>query len=178
MKNNIRLLLVLFFLVVTQNIQAQFSASIGLEGAIMTAEFKNTASYGFGAAAIAEIGISNKSGFTIQAGYLHLIPEEKYESAYMIPFQAGLKMYFNTKEHGAYFHPHVGVHKVSETIKFYSNYFLTIPKQTLSFTDISYGLGIGFIANKKMDIEIRYDFIAKNSSTISYLGLRVAYVLF
>ena len=178
MKNNIRLLLILVSLVVTQNIQAQFNVSIGGEGALMNGSLKKTASYGFGTTVGVEIGISNKSGFTIQAGYLHLVPEERYASAYMIPYQAGLKMYFNSKEHGAYFHPYVGGHTVSETTKSFSVRSYTKPEETFTFRGISYGLGIGFIAHKKIDIAIRYNLIAKNNGTINYLGLRVAYVLF
>jgi hypothetical protein len=96
----------------------------------------------------------------------------------MIPYQAGLKMYFNSKEHGAYFHPHVGGHTVSETTKSLSVRSYTKPEETFTFRGISYGLGIGFIAHKKMDIEVRYNLIANNNGTINYLGLRVAYVLF
>jgi len=178
MSRVISVLILSILLSLTINVKGQFHLSLGLEGALTQRGFENVASAGVGVTLGAEIGISNKSGFTVQTGYIHLIPEEGYSSTHLIPYIAGLKMYFNTKENGAYFHPHVGAHTISLTRKGIVTYSYSTPEQTASTTDISYGLGIGFITREKLDIEVRYNLIARNSGTINYLALRVAYFLF
>jgi hypothetical protein len=99
--------IVLTFMLIL-NVKGQFNLSFGMEGAVMQGGFKNIALYGCGGTLGAEIGISDKSGFTVQTGFIYLVPEESYATTHMIPYQAGLKMYFNSKDNGAYFHPHVG----------------------------------------------------------------------
>lgn len=170
--------LIVFIFILSINVKGQFNLSIGVEGVVTQGGFKRIASYGFGGTFGAEIGVSDKSGVTIQAGFIYLIPEESYAATHMLPFQAGLKMYFNSKDNGAYFHPHVGAHIVSETTKGYSGFGYTIPEKNNKFTGVSYGLGIGFISNKKLDVEVKYILVSKNDGTINYLGLRASYILF
>ena len=177
MKNNISsiLLLVLIFIGSVKISKAQFNASIGLEGAIMQGDFKSLTSVGFGATAGGELGLTEKSGLTAQVGYIYLIPEERYESAYMIPIQGGFKLYTNSKDEGIYIHFQVGAHRLSATRASFTFFGATIPKQTATNTDPSYGLGLGYIANKKLDIAIRYNLVSIDKATFNYIGIRVGY---
>jgi len=162
----------------TTNVNAQFNLSFGAEGALMQKGFGNVAIYGVGGTLGAEIGLSNKSGLTLKTGYLHLNPTDNYAKAHLIPYLFGLKMYFNYKDNGAYFHPNVGFHKFSQTRKAYARYNSIAPEVTTSTTDISYGLGIGYITTKNIDIEVRYNLLTGITGSNSYLALSVAYVLF
>lgn len=93
----------------------------------------------------------------------------------MMPIQLGFKMYTNSKENGVYIRPLIGVHKVSATKPSYTFLGITIPEETASYTRASYGLGLGYVANKKIDVEIRYNLVNQNDGTIDYIGIRVAY---
>lgn len=171
-------IIVLIFVIFTQNVKAQFNASIGLEGAIMQGDFKSLASYGIGATIAGEFGLTEKLGLTAQLGYIYLLPVEIYASAYMLPIQAGFKLYTNSKDKGVYIQPQIGVHKLSVTRGSYTFRGTTIPEQTVSETNPSYGLGLGYIANKKIDIAIRYNLVSNENKTTNYIGIRVAYNFF
>ena len=162
------------------NTNGQFNLSLGAEGVLMERKIKNIASHGVGCTIGADIDISQKSRFTLQTGFIYLFPIEKHPNhriLSMSPCQIGIKMYFNSKDIGTYFHPYIGVHRVREVIKGYSSISLTKTEETMSLNEASYGLGVGFISNKKIGFEVKYTQVARNQGTFNYLGLRISYML-
>jgi hypothetical protein len=176
-RNNIGslILLLLIFVSGTQTTQAQFNISIGFETAILQGTLNSISSYAFGSTLSGELGLTDKLGIDVQVGYLQPLPSEIYSSAYILPVQAGFKIYSNSKENGLYFHPQIGVHKVSVTSEKISYFGYTIPEQTITFTKPSYGLGIGYVANTKIAVAIRYNIISIDSGTTNYIGVRLGY---
>lgn len=174
----ISLLVLTILLSLTTNVKGQVNLSGGVESTLMPNRTKSIGSFGYGGSLAVEIGISNKSGFTARTGYIYLNPGDNYAAAHMTPYMAGLKMYFNYKDNGAYFHPHVGIHKVSQTTKSFSTSRFTRPEHTTTNTGVSYGLGLGYITTKNIEIEVRYTLFSGYTEANKYLSLRIAYVLF
>jgi len=77
--------------------KSQFKASVGSEVTSALDDFSHYVSYGFGLSGGAEYNFTDKFGITAQLGYIYLIPEARYASAFMMPMQGGLKFYIESK---------------------------------------------------------------------------------
>ena len=159
----------------TNNSDAQFKVSAGLELAMPLGDFSNLASFGAGISAGGEFALGDNMGLTGQVGYIYLAPADGFASAYMMPFQAGFKYYFDSNEGGLYAHAQVGMHTLSVTTQDYEFFGVTIPGITSSSTDLSYGVGAGYLINEKIDIGARYNIISGNGGSSNYIGIRTAY---
>jgi hypothetical protein len=155
--------------------KSQFKASMGAEVTSALGDFSELVSYGFGLSAGGEYNFTDKFGITGQIGFVYLIPEKRYASAYMMPMQGGLKFYFESKDNGPYMLPFIGAHKLSVTPNDYFIQGKTINGITVTKTDVSYGFGIGYLTTAKFDICLRYNMVSDgNGNTSSYFGLRLA----
>ena len=166
------LLLIAFFPLIGKS---QFKASVGAEITSALGDFSNLVSVGFGLSGGAEYNFTDKFGITAQLGYIYLIPEARYASAFMMPMQGGLKFYIESKENGPYISPIIGAHKLSITTKDYVIQRQTIPEKTVTKTNASYGFGMGYLFRAKFDVSVRYNIITDDDgNTSSYFGLRLA----
>jgi len=160
----------------SQESKAQgFTFSGGLEVALPLGDFGNLASFGVGASVGGEYALNDNMGITLNAGYIFLVPEEFFASAFMLPYQAGYKYYFDSNENGFYGHAQIGFHTVSATSEDISLFGTNIGGVTVSSTDLSYAIGVGYLINEKIDLGLRYNIVATEVSSSNYIGLRTAY---
>ncbi len=149
--------------------------SIGAEVGIPLGDLKTTYSVGIGGSVKAAIPVFEGGAFTINAGYMtfsgksfqtltgfdaNLNPiygSAKLQSLGMIPIKAGLR--FSISE-GFYGEPQLGY---------------TLYSGSGSSGAFTYAANLGYVINKMVDISARYEAASKNSSTLSFIGARVAY---
>jgi hypothetical protein len=168
----------------SSNAQGRFS--IGAELALPMGNFSDAAGIGFGASAGYELSVSDNIGVTGNAGYL-MFGKKTFNTGFaetefkysMIPIQIGGKYYFGETMEGIYLGAQVGVHMLSLKVETPSVTIggVTIPGSSSSDseTKISYAPQVGYhLAN--IDIGVRYQMVATEGSTTSYLGARIAYV--
>ena len=161
--------------------------SLGAELGLPMGDFGDAASMGFGGSLRYEMPMGDNLGLTLTAGYLMFSGKDQeifgieIEGAdwSMIPIQLGAKYYFTEQQEGFYGMVELGVHAMTVTTPSYSTTFLgvpvTVPESSASSTELSYAPAIGYhLAN--IDIGLRYQMIATEGSTTSYLGFRLAYV--
>lgn len=146
--------------------------SVGLELGIPTGDFGEVAGFGVGGSLGYEIPVGDKLGVIAQAGYVSFAGKEydlgffgtvKGPSWGMIPVQAGAKFYFTDNQEGAYLFGMVGIHSMSAG--------------GASNTELSFAPGLGYIVGENIDLGLRYQIISGDGSSLSYLGLRAAYLL-
>jgi hypothetical protein len=166
------------------NAQGRFSA--GAELAMPMGDFADLAGFGFGASLGYELPVTDNIGITANAGYLMFgkktmeVGPLKTEYQYsMIPIQLGGKYYFGETMEGIYLGAQVGVHMLMFKFKTeaYSMGGITIPavSESDSKTKLSYAPVVGYhLAN--IDLSARYQMVATEGSTTSFIGLRIAYV--
>jgi len=147
--------------------------SIGAELGLPMGDFGDLANMGFGGTLRYEYPMGDNVGLTVTAGYLTFSGKEfeilpgtslKY-STNMIPVQAGVKYYFTDQQEGLYGMAEIGIHNSKADVE-----------GAESTTDLSYAPEVGYHL-ENFDLGLRYQFIATEGSTTSYLGLRIAYVL-
>lgn len=160
--------------------------SVGAELAMPMGDFADAAGMGFGASLRYEYPISDNLGLTGNAGYL-MFGKKTFSNGFveveskssMIPVQLGAKYYFSEAQDGFYAGLQLGIHsfKSEVTIPSYTLFGVTIPGSTSSASEskLSYAPEIGYhLAN--LDLGARYQMVATEGSTTSYLGIRIAYV--
>ncbi|MCC6384745.1 MAG: outer membrane beta-barrel protein [Bacteroidia bacterium] len=160
--------------------------SAGLELALPMGDFADAAGMGFGATLRYEYPLSDNLALTGDAGYL-MFGKKSYSIGFgdveskssMIPVQVGAKYYFGEVQNGFYAGLLLGIHSISSkvTTPEYTFMNVTIPSTSTSesTTKLSYAPQVGYhLAN--IDIGARYQMIATEGSTSSYLGIRLAYV--
>jgi hypothetical protein len=165
--------------------------SIGAELGMPMGDFSDGNGVGFGGSLRYEFPMGDKLGLGLTAGYITFAGKSiddgsggTYDgpSFNVIPIQAFLKFYFNEQQSGLYGMVDLGVHsssvkvpEISYTDPFTNQTVVISPAETVSSTDLSYAPEIGYhLAN--IDLGLRYQIIATEGSTTSYLGLRAAYV--
>lgn len=135
-----------------------------------------------------ELPLGGKLGLTLQAGYDVLLLKddikEVLDGASIIPAQAGLKYYFSENQNGLYVHGQAGIHAFSE--KFKANDQFGLEEETESRTNFSWGIGAGYHLGR-LDIGARYNMVMageeegdggeEEGESLSYIGLRIGYVL-
>jgi len=161
--------------------------SVGAELGLPMGDFGDAANMGFGGSLRYEMPMGDNLGLTATAGYLMFSGKDqdfggitiKGGDWSMIPIQVGAKYYFQEQQDGFYGMVELGVHSTKYTIPSYTTTFygvsVTVPEVSASSTDLSYAPEIGYhLAN--IDLGLRYQMVATEGSTTSYLGLRLAYV--
>jgi hypothetical protein len=138
--------------------------SAGAELALPTGDFKEGYKFGLGASVQGAYPASEKLGVTLSAGYLSFMGKtfefmgQKYknEAQGVIPVMAGAKYFFTENIYG---HAQAGV-------SFFNN------GVGAAFT---WSPGVGINASENIDVLLKYQSAAKDGSTASFLGARVAY---
>lgn len=164
-----------------QSKQLSFGADVMLPQGDFSKEF----SLGVGPTVGFELPVGDRIGITVQAGYNILMLKddikEVLDGATIIPAQAGLKYYFQESQSGLYAHGQLGIHSFTE--KFKENSLFGLSAESESKTNFSWGIGAGYQLSK-FDIGVRYNTVtagesegSEESSSLSYIGLRVAYIL-
>lgn len=167
-------LTILFLLCGRDEAKGQVEVLMGIEIVIPREELNDLAIIGLGGSGGLELSLTEKMGLTAQIGYIYLRPKNESLSAYMMPLQAGLKYYFGKKDKGIYVHPKFGTHKLTVTTEEVSRVGYYVPAERTSRGGTSYGIGIGYVANREIDIEFRYNVIA-NDGAGSYVGIRLGF---
>ena len=161
--------------------------SVGAELGLPMGDFGDAANMGFGGSLRYEMPMGDNLGLTATAGYLLFSGKDldvlgvtiKGGDWSMIPIQVGAKYYFQEQQDGFYGMVELGVHSTKYTIPAstvtYYGVSITTPELSVSGTDLSYAPEVGYhLAN--IDLGLRYQMVATEGSTTSYLGLRLAYV--
>ena len=141
--------------------------SVGVEAGLPLGDLKEGSSFGIGGSAMGEYSAAESLGLTLSAGYLTFsgktVESVKGPSLNLIPVLVGAKYHFNEKIYG---HAQLGM-------TFASVKFEGVSASTSAFT---YAPTIGFTPSENIDIALKYQAYTKNSTSTSFLGLRVAYV--
>ena len=159
--------------------------SVGAELGLPMGDFGDVASMGFGGSLRYELPVSDNIGVTATAGYLMFSGKSEggfdFPDWSMIPVQIGGKYYITDNQEGLYFGVEVGIHssKVKTPAYTYTDPFtgltFEVPSASATSTDLSYAPEVGYhLAN--IDLGLRYQMVATEGATTSYLGLRIAYV--
>jgi hypothetical protein len=179
-----KLILSAVALVMAGSMMAQSNQlSFGLDLALPLGDFGDAYSLGIGPAVGFELPVGDNLGITAQVSYQILMVDNDFiKSASMVPIQAGLKYYLMDQQEGFYGHGMVGVHMQSVTTEDFSFFGLTVPGETTSNTNLSWGIGVGYQL-EKLDIGLRFNSILPDSDAPSgvdpnnYIGLRLGYIL-
>ena len=148
--------------------------SVGVEAGLPLGDFKEVSKFGIGGSVQGEYAVMESLGLTLNAGFLSFAGKTvdlggfgsvKYGSTKLIPVLAGAKYYFTEKVYG---HAQLGV-------SFLSYKDTGEDAETSSSSAFTYAPGIGVMATENIDILLKYQSATKNGSSLSFLGLRVAY---
>jgi len=172
-QNYIKPLLILLFVVVTQNIQAQFKASVGVEAALLRGS--EVSSKGLGVSFGGEFSAVQKVGIIGQLGYVFLLPEESSSGSYMVPLQGGVKVYLKSNEKGVYLQGLLGVHIISMKSGSITDLHFSSKEQNSTVARYSQSFGLGYVANEKVDVVFRWNSISNEIGSSGYVGFRLAY---
>lgn len=140
--------------------------SVGPDFLLPVGDNTNGLALGFGGSAMGEFNVAKSLNLTINAGYLSLAPEKELKdlgatNSGVIPLKAGAKYYFGGNFYGA---GEVGAAIFTENNA--GTAFTFAPTIGASFS----------VADKSsIDLGIRYEGWSKNSTTLSFIGIRAAY---
>ena len=160
-------------------IESKAQLSVAADIAVPMGDFGDV--YGFAIGPSIGYDLNLGDMFTVfgQAGYDFLLTKSDYSDnvsgAYMIPYQAGLKINFGQDSEGLYGMAMLGGHTVG------SKYSYAGVETTNSTSLFSWGLG-GGLRKGNTDFGVRYNVISAdkeidNSDPSSYLGIRVGFFL-
>lgn len=168
MKKTITTIFAVAALIVATNYtsNAQLRISVGPELGMPMGDFADGFGIGFGGTLGAEYGVSENLGIGLRAGYLTFSGKDALDGFKnnMIPIQAFAKYYFMESQDGFYGMVNLGFHNSKINVE-----------GAEGSTDLSYAPEVGYhLAN--IDLGLRYQMVATEESTTSYLGVRIAYV--
>ncbi len=135
--------------------------SIGVEAAYPFGKLGDVSSFGLGGSAKVAIP-AGPGAVTLSGGYVNFFGKEigntgvKFANTYLIPLKAGYR--FNLGESGFNFEPQAGY---------------SVGKG--SSGGFTYAGNLGYMINNQIDISARYEGISKSGTTMSFVGLRLAY---
>ena len=138
--------------------------SVGVEAGLPLGDIKEIASIDIGGSLQNKYIATKTVGITLSADYLTFSNKSvnfgggsvKLPSTSIVPVLAGAKFYFSEKFYG---HAQAG-------LSFFNN------GGGSAFT---YAPALGVMASENIDISLKYQGASKTGSTISFIGLRVAY---
>lgn len=172
--------------------------SLGAELGIPMGDLGDAVSIGFGATVRYEHPIGENIGLSLTTGFLTFggkttdidlgggtVISYSGPAIGMLPIQAGFKYYFTEQQLGFYAMAEVGVHMTTIAAVSYAGY----AGESASSTDLSYAPEIGYCL-ENFDFGLRYQMISASNDVVdfntgavttetttnSYLGLRIAYV--
>lgn len=135
----------------------QFKIGAGINLGVPVSNL-NGVSVGAGADILGHIGLSEKFGITVDAGYTNLFPKDGGENVGLIPIRAGVR-YMATPQ--IYLGGKVGAGILSF-------------KGGTTETGVAYSFGTGYMLDKKLDLGLSYDGYSKDGS-FGLLNLRLGY---
>ena len=145
--------------------------NIGLEPEFPNGRFRHNGVYiGTSVKYEDDIATVKNLNWTVSVGILDFISKITPNSSYhvgVIPIQAGVKYYFSERYHGFY-----GSMEGGFSILSYHSNMDGLPSPYKSKTAVSFAPGIGYQA-RHLDYSVRMQIV----STVSYLSLRVGYVI-
>lgn len=149
--------------------------SLGADVAIPLRKFNNNLRLGRGPAVGYELPVGERLGVTLQAAYDFLVTNDsitgRVKSSALIPFQAGLKYYFQGQQIGLYGHGQVGIH---DSMTRYRD-----PNRSYNDINPTWAMGLGYQL-EQFDFGVRYNSLF-NLNYIAhfrgYIGLRVTYLI-
>lgn len=153
---------------------AQFDLSLGAEGAMIGSR-KSGSSTGLGTSLGGELRLGKYIGIAGQTGLIFMVPRDQYGSSYMLPLHGGLKFYVKANGNGVYLQGFYGVHLVHiEPGNIAAAHFFNNSESGLS-KEPSFNVGLGYVANERIDIVFRYNYVGQKNYRVGYVGIRVAY---
>lgn len=142
------------------------SLSIGAELAIPTGDLSLVTPLGLGGSVKAVFPLSNVLGFTVSAGYQHYLKKnffgERIGGFHGIPLKGGIRVNIDK---GFYIEPQAG----------YTSFGSSENPDAGYEGAFTYAGNVGYLINGKVDISIRYESATKGGSSLSHVGLRIAY---
>ncbi len=118
----------------------------------------NGVSVAAGADILGHIGLSEKLGITVDAGYSFLFPKDGGDNVGLIPIRAGIR-YMATPQ--LYFGGKAGIG------------ILTFKGD--SETGATFSFGAGYMLDSKLDLGLSYDGYSKKGDSFGLLNLRLGY---
>jgi hypothetical protein len=163
--------------------------SAGVELGLPMGDLSEVTSIGFGASIGYEHPLMDRVGLVGRTG-LNLFIGKDFNAGFatvdggnwaMVPFQVGGKYYVQEDGNGLFVSALAGLHYLrykipGSTTSVFGVAFST-PEVVVTSTDFSFAPAVGYVVNEQLDLELRYQVIAESGSSISFLGLRVAYLL-
>ncbi|HEX6914089.1 MAG TPA: outer membrane beta-barrel protein [Chitinophagaceae bacterium] len=142
---------------------AATTLSVGVEAGLPMGTFGDVSSFGIGGSLKAAIP-AGPGAVTVSAGYMNFSGKDftvgsttfKASSTYFIPLKAGYRL--NLGEGGFNIEPQLG-YSVGKS----------------GGGGFTYAGNIGYMINNQFDIAARYEGVSKDGSSLSFIGLRVAY---
>jgi hypothetical protein len=160
-------------------IGAKAQLSVGVDFAFPTGDFGKTYGFGVGPSLGYDLNLGGMLTVFGQASYDFLMVKSDYSdlvsSSYIIPYQAGLKVYLGGDSQGLYGMGLLGGHTVGSKVTILGT------ETSDSSTLFSWGLGGGYHTGK-LDLGVRYNSISKEkdvdgANASNYIGLRVGFML-
>jgi len=183
-----RIILSLATVALTSGLMAQDSGfSAGLDFQLPMGDFGDLFSLGVGPAVGYEVELGDQGLFGGTAGYSILSSKEDFvTSGKMIHLTAHYKYFFSDIREGAYVAPMLGYGLVGYKFE------LNIPGIISSSSDeslggLSFGAGVGYVVNERIDIGLRYQVIratadgdatasaGESSTGLGFVGIRAMY---
>jgi hypothetical protein len=140
--------------------------SVGPDFLLPVGDNTNGLSLGYGGSVMGEFNVAKSLNLTVSGGYISVAPEKALKDAGftnsgVIPLKAGAKYYFGGNFYGA------------------GELGAAIFTEKNSGTAFSYAPTIGAsfsVADKSsIDLGVRYEGWSKNSTTLSFIGIRAAF---
>ena len=148
----------------------------GVEFALPIGDWSDFYTFGVGASAGVELGLSDNFAVTGTIGYTFLIvddPSDFINNAYLLPIQAGARYYFDQQRTGLFAEAMVGVHIFGvKTNEIDMGMFGTIPGGSSSTTDFSAAPQLGYFLTENISLALRYQLMFSDGDNASYLGLK------
>ena len=140
--------------------------SVGPDFLLPVGDNTNGLSLGYGGSVMGEFNVAKSLNLTVSAGYISVAPEKAWKdlgatNSGVIPLKAGAKYYFGGNFYGA------------------GELGAAIFTENNGGTAFSYAptLGASFSVSDKssIDLGVRYEGWSKNSTTLSFVGIRAAF---
>ncbi len=154
--------------------------NVGIEAAVPIGDWSDFYTFGIGASAGAEVGITDNFAVTATVGYTYMmfddVVKDFYDNASFIPIQVGARYYFDQQRNGLFAEVMAGVHISSIKSKDIDLGPLgTIEGGKSSSTDFSAAPQIGYFVTENISLAARYQLLFADSDTQSYIGVKVAF---
>ena len=132
--------------------------SVGIDAGIPVGDIKPYSSLAIGGDLQGEYTVASTVGLTLSAGYLKYTAKSGFESnGGLIPVLVGGKFHFTDKVYG------------------HAQFGLSFSTQSGGGSAFTYAPSIGYDVSSNFDIAVKYEAATKNSSTVSFIGIRAGF---